>query len=379
MGATKPKNGEAVPPENTPDAAGTLEILSTRHLKALTREPQARLSQVAWILTRRMVSVPNGAKKHKVEAIYTKLCVKASGAGDSDDEEEDDGKRPGFGNAFWWNHWEDRFEREPWAPDPPNDWRIEYIHNAPSQELGCMHGGQLAFYYSAEKDPWWFEAKWSKYHSDVHVASLEFRSFREHCYLFQYEDVQYLALNSQWHNSSRAPQDEEYAVTPRPPITLIRFPAPGVFESATMETATNHVALTVVDTARLHFKVLRYTAQAPNVECPTMYDLVERVYEGALAAGENWETHLKLKELLAAYKSMFEGPARDNAQPTREGVLMTSSLRSRVRTVLLRWINGFLRRRARRELAAAATMGALKRKREATTAAPEGDDYGFAF
>ena len=60
---------------------------------------------------------------------------------------------------------------------------------------------------------------------------------------------------------------------------------------------------------------------------------------------------------------------------------MSFRLRNSARVVLLRWINGFQRRKARKQLAAAASAAGLKRKREdaAADAAPVGDDYGFAF
>lgn len=377
--------------------AGTLEILCARSLDTLSKNPQARLTSIAWIIAQRMASVPKGVKTHEVKAIYTFLCVKATGAGDSDDDEDHE-TRPSQGNMFWWNHWENYFERDPWADRPKDGWHISHIRNATRDEDKGMDGAEVCFVYQdsallkkfirCEKYSYpvrLMEVNWCRYAFDVHVAEVQLRDstsgFREHFYLFEYEDVQYLALNSAWHNEHYNPEDARYATTPRPPIMMVRFPAPGIFEFVHMETITNQVALMVVDTARLDYKVFRYAAQAPGVACPTMSDLVNRKYHHALSAGANWEGYLKLPELLAAYKSMFEGPARDNATPTPEGPLMRGTLRNRMRAVLLRWINGFLRRKARKQLAAAASAAGLKRKREdaAADAAPAGDDYGFAF
>jgi hypothetical protein len=378
------------PREYTPDGAGTLEILCARSLDTLSKDPQTRLTSIAWIIARRMASVPNGAKKHEAGEIYTDLCVKATGAWD--DDEEDHETRSSEGNVFWWNHWENFFERDPWAKRPKDGWHLCFVRNATRDDDEGMHGAELNFEYNdsalekcagRKNDSYYknriMEVNWCKYDCDVHVAEVQLRGFRdgfrEHCYLFQYEEVQYLALNSPWHLPGCG------ATTPRPPIMMVRFPAPGVFEFVHTETITNQVALTVVDTARLDYKVFRYSAQAPSVNCPTMTDLVEREHHNALSAGADWEEYLKLPELLAAYKSMFEGPARDNAQPTPEGPLLRSTLRNRTRAVLLRWINGFLRRKARKQLTAAASAAGLKRKREdaAADAAPAGDDYGFAF
>ena len=381
----------------SPDGAGTLEILCARSLDTLSKDPQTRLAGIAWLIARRMASVPKGVKTHEVKAMYTKLCVKATGAGDSDNEEDHE-TRPSEGNMFWWNHWDNQFERDPWAERPKDGWHIVYIRNATRNEDKGMDGAEVCFEYQdsallkkffrCEKysvHPRLMEVNWCKYDHDVHVAEVQLRDatrgFREHFYLFQYEDVQYLALNSDWHNRRLAPEEAGYATTPRPPIVMVRFPAPGIYEIVHMETVTNQVALMVVDTERLLYTVYRYTAQAPGVTCPTMYDLVCVQHDAALRAGDDWEEHLKLPELLAAYKSMFEGPARANAKPTMEGPLLHWRLRNSMRAVLLRWINGFLRRKARKQLAAAASAAGLKRKREdaAAAAAPVGDDYGFAF
>ena len=397
---TKP-DAPVAPRAYSPDGAGTLEILCARSLDTLSKNPQTRLTGIAWIIARRMASVPKGVKTHEVKAMYTNLCVKATGAGDSDDEEDHE-TRPSEGNMFWWNHWDNQFERDPWAERPKDGWHILYIRNAThDDDQSGMRGAQVCFEYedsalaakcsacparSAYTVPTQFmEVNWCKYHADVHVAEVQLRgwrdAFREHFYLFQYEDVQYLALNSGWHNRRHAPEEAGYATTPRPPIVMVRFPAPGIYEIVHMETVTNQVALMVVDTERLLYTVYRYTAQAPGVTCPTMYDLVCVQHDAALRAGDDWEDSLKLPELLAAYKSMFEGPARANAKPTMEGPLMSFRLRNSARVVLLRWINGFQRRKARKQLAAAASAARFKRKREdaAAASASGGDDYGFAF
>ena len=85
---TKPDVSVA-PRAYSPDGVGTLEILCARSLDTLSKNPQTRLASIAWIIARRMASVPKGVKKHTVKEIYTKLCVKATGAGDSDDEEDE--------------------------------------------------------------------------------------------------------------------------------------------------------------------------------------------------------------------------------------------------------------------------------------------------
>lgn len=88
---------------------------------------------------------------------------------------------------------------------------------------------------------------------------------------------------------------------------------------------------------------------------------------------QSGDKFFKMDELLPAYKSMFEGPARDAAKS-----FTTFAIRRRARAVLLRWINGF---RVRKQLNAAASEAGLKRKREDAVAASalEGGDYGFAF
>ena len=369
-----------MPPEYAPNGAGTLAILGEAQLKRLSVNAEKRLGEIAWILAQRMASVPNGVEAHEGLDMYEQLCVLATGCGDETDPAD---KPPSGGNQFWFNHWEGCFERDSDAEKIVDGWQIKSVDNLTKKG---MDGAQLVFEYNNSavqakvgekygKDPPLVSVAWSKYHADMHVAAVKLRSFREQLYIFQKEGVQYLALNSAWRHKITC-------VTPRPKITLFRFPAPGIFESALLDPATNQVALTIVDTGRLHWTVLRYAAQAPSVECPTMEELVEHSFRRAILAGADWESHLKLDELCTAYKSMFEGPARDNATPSAEGTLMATLHRNFARVVLLRWINGFQRRKARKQLAAAkaaVAAGALKLKRKRGEEEEGTDDYGFAF